>query len=197
MPKLSDEELVAACLAGRESAYAVLVERFTPRLYRVAARLCRDPRDAEEAVQEALIQATRDLAKWRPVAPLEAWLVTITVRTAQKVDERAARTAKRGESLDRPMPDGGTRELRDAAPGADPVVAAAQGDLSNRLAAAVASLPPKYRAAVTLRFQEGLSTKEIASTLGIPEATVRTHLARGLKELRTTLGDLGGERRPS
>jgi len=53
MPNLSDKELVAACLAGRESAHAALVERFTKRLYQAARRLCRDSRDAEEAVQEA------------------------------------------------------------------------------------------------------------------------------------------------
>ena len=60
MPNLSDQELVAACLAGRESAYALLVERYTPRLHRIAARICRHPQDAEDAVQEAFLQAVRD-----------------------------------------------------------------------------------------------------------------------------------------
>ena len=84
MPALTDQELVAACLQGKESAYALLVERYTPRLYRIAARICRHPQDAEDAVQETLLQAVRDLRKWKPTAPLEAWLVTITVRTAQR-----------------------------------------------------------------------------------------------------------------
>ena len=89
MSSLTDQELVAACLQGRESAYALLVQRYTPRLHRIAARICRHPQDAEDAVQEAFLQAVRDLRKWKPTAPLEAWLVTITVRTAQKVDQRS------------------------------------------------------------------------------------------------------------
>lgn len=192
MPNLSDQELVAACLAGRESAYAVLVERFTPRLHRIAVRLCRDPRDADEAVQEALIQAFRDLPKWRPVAPLEAWLVTITVRTAQKIDERAGRAQRRGESLDRPRPDGSSREVQSSTRGSDPAAAVDRRDLAARLEAAIGELPAKHRAAVSMRFIDGLAPKEIAATLGVPEATVRTHLARGLRELRQLLEDLGG-----
>ncbi|MFM8997531.1 MAG: RNA polymerase sigma factor, partial [Candidatus Limnocylindrus sp.] len=75
MPSLTDQELVAACLAGRESAYALLVERYTLRLHRIAARICRHPQDAEDAVQEAFLQAVRDLRKWKPTAPLEEGLM--------------------------------------------------------------------------------------------------------------------------
>ena len=190
MPTLTDQELVAACLAGRESAYALLVERYTPRLHRIAVRVCRHPEDAEDAVQETFLQAVRDLRKWRPTAPLEAWLVTITVRTAQKVDQRSNRVASRSDSLDAPHQDGGGRELRDRSTASDPAAAAGQADLSARLAAAIADLPDKYRAAVTLRFQEGLSPKEISVHLGIPERTVRTHLLRGLRALKESVGDL-------
>ena len=190
MSSLTDQELVAACLQGRESAYALLVERYTPRLYRIAARICRHPQDAEDAVQEAFLQAVRDLQKWRPTAPLEAWLVTITVRTAQKVDQRSNRVASRSDSLDAPLPDGRTRELKDVGRGSDPAAAAGEADLSSRLAAAIKDLPDKYRIAVTMRFQEGLSPKEIAAQLDLPERTVRTHLLRGLRALKESVGDL-------
>lgn len=190
MSALSDQELVAACLQGRESAYALLVERYTPRLHRIAVRICKHPQDAEDAVQEALLQAVRDLKTWKPNAPLEAWLVTITVRTAQKVDQRSHRVASRSDSLDSPLPDGNTRELRDASAASDPAAAAGRADLTSRLAAAIADLPDKYRAAVTLRFQEGLSPKEIAAHLNIPERTVRTHLLRGLRALREQIKEL-------
>ena len=190
MPALTDQELVAACLQGKESAYALLVERYTPRLHRIAARICRHPEDAEDAVQETFLQAVRDLKKWRPTAPLEAWLVTITVRTAQRVDQRSGRVASRSDSLDAPHEDGNKREVRDRSAGSDPAAAAGAADLATRLAAAVEALPQKYREAVALRFQEGLSPKEIAELLGIPERTVRTHLLRGLRALRERVGDL-------
>jgi RNA polymerase sigma-70 factor (ECF subfamily) len=190
MPTLTDQELVSACLEGRESAYALLVERYTPRLHRIAARICRHPQDAEDAVQEAFLQAVRDLRKWRPTAPLEAWLVTITVRTAQKVDQRSNRVASRSDSLDAPLPDGRTRELKDVGRGSDPAAAAGEADLASRLAAAIKDLPDKYRIAVTMRFQEGLSPKEIAAHLDLPERTVRTHLLRGLRALKESVGDL-------
>ena len=141
MSSLTDQELVAACLQGRESAYALLVQRYTPRLYRIAARICRHPQDAEDAVQEAFLQAVRDLRKWKPTAPLEAWLVTITVRTAQKVDQRSNRVASRSDSLDAPLPDGNQRELRDQGSSSDPAAAAGRADLSARLATAIADLP--------------------------------------------------------
>jgi RNA polymerase sigma factor (sigma-70 family) len=110
--------------------------------------------------------------------------VTITVRTAQKVDQRSNRVAARSDSLDTPFEDGTQRELRDRSSASDPAAAAGAADLSARLAAAVAALPERYRAAVSLRFQEGLTPKEIALALGIPERTVRTHLLRGLRMLR-------------
>lgn len=190
MPALTDQELVAACLQGKESAYALLVERYTPRLHRIASRICRHPEDAEDAVQETLLQAVRDLKKWKPTAPLEAWLVTITVRTAQRVDQRSNRVASRSDSLDAPHEDGNTREVRDRSATSDPAAAAGAADTATRLAEAVAALPQKYREAVALRFQEGLSPKEIAELLGIPERTVRTHLLRGLRALRESVGDL-------
>jgi RNA polymerase sigma-70 factor (ECF subfamily) len=190
MPALTDQELVAACLQGKESAYALLVERYTPRLHRIASRICRHPEDAADAVQETFLQAVRDLKKWKPTAPLEAWLVTITVRTAQRVDQRSNRVASRSDSLDVPHEDGNKREVRDRSAASDPAAAAGAADTATRLAAAVAALPQKYREAVALRFQEGLSPKEIAELLGIPERTVRTHLLRGLRALRESVGDL-------
>ena len=187
MSALTDQELVAACLEGRESAYALLVERYTPRLYRIAVRICRHPEDAEDAVQETLLQAVRDLRSWKPTAPLEAWLVRITVRTAQRVDQRSNRHSSRAESLDRPLPDGKRRELLDPSSVIDPSDSMSQKFLTIRLASAVAALPEKYRSAISLRFQEGLSPKEIAEVLGIPERTVRTHLLRGLRALKEAL----------
>jgi len=91
MPSLTDQELVAACLAGRESAYALLVERYTPRLHRIAARICRHPEDAEDAVQESLLQAVRAAETTRapPAAASEA--ITTPKAVAKAANGRNAR----------------------------------------------------------------------------------------------------------
>ena len=189
MPGLSDEELVAACLSGKESAYAVLIERYSPKVYRIAARICRDSADAEDAVQETFIQVVRDLAKWRPLAPLEAWITTITVRVAQKVDIRTTRTTSRSSTLTPGGPETPEREFADPHVH-DPVAQVMAHELQADLGAALARISTKHRAAVVLRFQEGLSVAEAAAILDLPEATVRTHTARGLRELREALGDV-------
>ncbi len=188
MPGLSDEELVAACLSGKESAYAVLIERYSPKVYRIAARICRDATDAEDAVQETFIQVVRDLAKWRPLAPLEAWITTITVRVAQKIDMRTTRHSRVSTTIHPGGAEAPAREFAD--PHArDPVTQVMAHELQVDLGTALQSISTKHRAAVVLRFQEGLSVAEAAAILELPEATVRTHTARGLRELREALGD--------
>ena len=188
MPGLSDEELVAACLSGKESAYAVLIERYSPKVYRIAARICRDATDAEDAVQETFIQVVRDLAKWRPLAPLEAWITTITVRVAQKIDMRTTRNSRVSTTIHPGGAEAPAREFAD--PHAhDPVTQVMAHELQADLGTALQSISTKHRAAVVLRFQEGLSVAEAAAILELPEATVRTHTARGLRELREALGD--------
>ena len=188
MPSLSDEELVAACLSGKESAYAVLIERYSPKVYRIAARICRDATDAEDAVQETFIQVVRDLAKWRPLGPLEAWITTITVRVAQKTDMRSTRHSRSNSTINPGGAEAPAREFAD--PHAhDPVTQVMAHELQADLGAALQSISTKHRAAVVLRFQEGLSVAEAAAILDLPEATVRTHTARGLRELREALGD--------
>lgn len=188
MPSLSDEELVAACLSGKESAYAVLIERYSPKVYRIAARICRDATDAEDAVQETFIQVVRDLPKWRPLGPLEAWITTITVRVAQKTDMRSTRHSRSNTTISPGGAEAPAREFAD--PHAhDPVTQVMAHELQADLGTALQNISTKHRAAVVLRFQEGLSVAEAAAILGLPEATVRTHTARGLRELREALGD--------
>jgi RNA polymerase sigma-70 factor (ECF subfamily) len=196
MPGLSDEELVAACLSGKESAYAVLIERYSPKVYRIAARICRDATDAEDAVQETFIQVVRDLAKWRPLGPLEAWITTITVRVSQKVDMRSNRTTRTSSTLTPGGPEAPAREFADPHTH-DPVIQVMAHELQADLGAALQKISTKHRAAVVLRFQEGLSVAEAAAALELPEATVRTHTARGLRELREALSESDHNLRPT
>lgn len=196
-----EHELVRRCKEGSEAAYAVLVRLHRPRLYSLAYRLLLDRDAAEDVVQETFIAAFRQMERFEPRPSLAAWLNTIALRTAGRAAAR--RRARPRTSIDRPAPAGGGQNdagetawagehlahpaLVDDDPSADPLAAAESADLRRQLAAAIAELPFKYRAAVVVRHVLGLEYAEAARTLDIPLNTFKSNLLRGTKLLRETL----------
>lgn len=146
----------------------------------VCRRILSDPSDAEDAAQDAFLTAYRKIGTYRGDGPLGGWLMRIAVRGAR---DRAIRR-RPTTSIDR------TAETFDAALGTseDPLVSAEGNERRVSILAAIADLPAQYRDAVTLRYVHELSLAEIAEATGRPEATVRTHLHRGLRRLRERLG---------
>jgi RNA polymerase sigma factor (sigma-70 family) len=120
---------------------------------------------AEDAFQETFLAALRAYPKLRDARNLRGWLVTIAHRKA--IDHHRAR----GRA---PLPVAGVRE--------DPVFDPDPAD--GEVWTAVAALPPKQRAAVTLRFASDLPHEEIAAALGCSPAAARRSLHEGLKRLR-------------
>ena len=178
MPNLSDQELVAACLAGRESAYALLVERYTPRLHRIAARICRHPQDAEDAVQEAFLHAYKALDRFLPDQAFGAWLHRIVANAALDITRR--RKVRDADELPETV----------ASPFRDP----AEGDeLRQRLQVALAALPERQRSVIVLHDVEGFKHSEIGELLGIPEGTARSDLHYARSQLRGILGPVRRE----
>jgi RNA polymerase sigma-70 factor (ECF subfamily) len=118
---------------------------------------------------------------------LRPWLYQITLNVARN---RARRKRPRFLPLEgqdgephEPVDDERTR----------PESMAARNEDEAELGAQVASLPPRYRAAVVLRHVEGLSYDEAASALGQPVGTVKSNVHRGLRLLRQAMGGPGGE----
>lgn len=192
-----EHELVRRCKEGSEAAYAVLVRLHRPRLYTLAYRLLLDREAAEDAVQETFISAFRQMERFEPRPSLAAWLNTIALRTAGRA---AARQRSRPRtSLDAPTVDNDGREPASTAwsgdhlalaatdPATDPIAAAESADLRRELAAAIAALPFKYRAAVVVRHVLGLDYAEAARELDIPLNTFKSNLLRGTKMLRESL----------
>lgn len=147
-----------------------------PRLRRLARVLAREPADADDLVQLAVERALRALGQWRPGTRLDSWMFRI-MKNAW-IDETRARR-RRGAVL------------------ADPAEGELVGDagaqtMEARLEAAeveraIARLPSEQRLAVALVLVEGLSYKEAAEVLEVPQGTLTSRLARGRAALLADL----------
>jgi len=191
-----ERELVRRCKEGSEAAYAELVHQHRRRLMNLAFRLVGSRELAEDVVQETFLSAFRAMERFQPKPALAPWLNTICVRQAGRVASK--RAAIPTDSLDRlqstgsdPNGDGGGRpdllgSTTDLA--TDPHAVAEAADLRRELEQAMAALPFKQRAAVVLRFVIGLDYAEAAHAMDIPLNTYKSHLLRGTRALRETLG---------
>lgn len=164
----TDVELLASARCGDEQAFLCLVGRHETALLRLAGRFLQRREDAEDAVQEAIVAAYRQLRRFRGEASFATWIGRITVYTAVRMARRFPRTVEcRDECLQR----------------------SGEADRATTLVVrdAVARLPEQQRIAVVLRFYEGLSGREIADLVGCRESTVWTRLYAGLARLRSEL----------
>jgi RNA polymerase sigma-70 factor (ECF subfamily) len=178
-----DATLVALVLAGDQSAFAELVDRYHGEVYYLALRQLRQREDAEDLAQEAFLRAYRALAQYDPTRPFGAWLYAITARLC--IDAHRRRRV-RPVSLTRP--EEGTAaeerewEIPDKTEG--PEAQAERRDEAIRLSVLVDRLPPDYRLAILLRHSQDLSYDEIAAATGVPLGTVKARIHRARNQLR-------------
>ena len=170
---------VQETLRGNRNAFAAVVERYSPLLYSLAFRMLGHPDEAEEAVQEIFLRAFRGLAGFRLGRRFHPWLYTIALnylRSRVRRRHRLRRTAplEFSEELQAVTPDESAKD-----PGLR-----AEREEGERLAQKVLErLSPTYRVVFVLRQIEGLSVRDAAEVLGIPEGTVKVRLHRARLEL--------------
>ncbi len=162
-----------------------LMRRYNQRLFRVARAVLRDDADAEDALQDAYVQAYRKLDSFRGEAELGTWLTRIVINQAlmrvrsRSRDRRVVSFTPAGE---------GTRELDVADTQAEsPSDAALRGEVRKVLERRIDELPEVFRTVFVMREVEEMTARETADALGIPEATVRTRLFRARALLREAL----------
>ena len=177
----SDAALVAATLAGDESAFTALVGRHKKWLYRYIHRYVRDETEAQDVLQESLIAAWRALKSYDANRPLEFWLRRIALN---KCRDRARRLAVRRILL--PW-SGGTREATAADPALPADERLAESEELKRARAAIDALPSQLRDPLILTAIEGLSQAEAAEILGITVKAVEGAVYRAKKQLSETL----------
>jgi RNA polymerase sigma-70 factor (ECF subfamily) len=182
----TDSPLIAALARDLDGSFEALVMAHQDRLYSIALRMLGDPRDAEEAAQDAFVRAYRALAGYEAARihelRLRPWLATIVLNLCRSRLGRRPGGGRAPLSLDVPLPgeiEPRTEDRRGPAAMADGRATA--GEWADLLL----TLPPAYRSAVVLRHVDGLSYPELAVALDRPEGTVKAQVHRGLALLRT------------
>ena len=183
--KRSEEQLVAAAQAGSLSAFEELVECYETRVFRVALGIAQSHEDAEEIMQNAFVQAFKNIARFRGDSRFYTWLVRITINEGlMKVRRRRYNEI----SIDDQTEEGPlVCELEDWGP--NPEQRYSQEELRRILATTIAQLHPGYRVVFQLRDVEGFSTQETADALDLSPTAVKSRLRRARLQLRHLLND--------
>lgn len=178
--QVTDAELAARAAAGDGAAFGQLVDRYAPQIRRVTRALLRDPEDADDAAQDALLACWRHIARYDPERPFGPWLTRIAVNSAH--DTRRRRQVRAAEPLAPDLP----------AATASPESNTSRAEFRARLDRALHDLPERQRMAVTLFDAEGFGHREIAEILGVPEGTVRSDVFHARRALREALAPYEG-----
>jgi len=165
-------ELIERAKRGDRDAFASIAAASADRCYALAYRILRDPHRAQDAAQQALLGAWRDLPTLREADRFDAWLHRLVVNACYV----EARTERRWVAR--------VRVLRAEPETADIARSVAARD---ELEAAFRQLSPEHRAVVVLHHHLGYQLTEIAETLGIPAGTARSRLHHAVKQLRAVL----------
>jgi RNA polymerase sigma-70 factor (ECF subfamily) len=173
----ADEALVAATLAGDDSAFAELVRRHRRRVFASAARFARDDHQLDDICQEVFIRAFRHLGKYRGDAPFEHWLARITVSACYDFLRRERRVREQVAF------DAIEFEIRDVS--IDSAIAA--GRARELLAYAMRRLAPDEQLIITLCEIEERPVREVAELTGWSESNVKVRAFRARQSLKKIL----------
>lgn len=180
-PDATDRELVEAALDGRVRALDALIERHQGKVLRVLGFLGIPQQDREDVAQEVFVRVFRHLKSFRRGQEFGGWLYRVTVNAAH--DHRARKA--RGSREEAPWKE--AIEQADTRPG--PAESTRRRELREALENAMETLTERERTIFVLHELEGLRAREVARSLGITAITVRRHLSRARRRLRSVLGE--------
>ena len=152
------------------------MRRYQRPIISLISRMTGDRALAEDLAQETFVKAFRSLAAFDTTRRLSSWLFRIAHNTA--ID--AMRRARPPQVPIETVPTAGD-------PPDEPLDPVERRELGHALEAALDELRPDQRAAIVLRYENGLSFDEIGAILGVPEVTARSHVHRARKELARLL----------
>jgi len=168
------DELIARCKAGDRLAYYSLYKLYSKAMYNVGYRITRSEEEAEDVLQEAFVNAFKNIGSYRGDATFGAWLKRIVVNKAIN-----AMSKKKHESI----PEDENWDIAEEEAGTD----YGDGLTVERVKTCIEQLPDGYRTVLSLYLLEGYDHQEIAGIMGISESTSKSQLNRAKSKLRELL----------
>jgi RNA polymerase sigma factor (sigma-70 family) len=170
----TDEELMAAHVAGERGAFEELFGRYAPLLLRVMTRQVSSAEDARDLVQQTFLQVHRARLDFDTRAQFRPWVFTIGFNLCRQLGRTRSRR--------REGPADEASQTEQAAPLGDL-------DATQDVRTALAQIPADYREAIVLHWYEGLSFEEAAMVVGASVTALKLRAHRGYKMLRALLDD--------
>jgi len=180
--------LVRKAIAGEEGALEVLFAQHSRALFQTALRLLGNPEDAEDALQEAMLSAYRNLPRFEGRSQFSTWMTRIVINAA--LMRRRSKRSHPALSLDDSSEDKTPIAERFADGHPSPEQLYASAELSARVKENLQTLSPLLRNAFELRELQGLTADEAARALGVSRNTLKARLWRARQQLAGRLGDV-------
>ena len=183
----TDDDLVQAAQSGDHEAFAELCRRHAQTARRRILAILRHREDTEDAMQETLLRAYQNLARFRQSCKFSTWITAIGINAALSVIRK--KKSRRESDIELYSPDEAAWDITDQAP--DPEHRVAKAQIILLLRKELHGLPPKMQEVVTSYYGHDYSLQEEADRLGISLAAVKSRLLRGRRSLRSSLEQKG------
>ncbi len=187
---INDEDfnLIRAINSGRMELFHTLVDKYSSRLYNFGLKMCKDPQDAEDMVQDTFLNVFRYIKDFRFETKFRNWLYRIATSTCIKKKRRSKFAPQREFSLEEFIErESATASSETPLWAAQPLDNLLNHELGETLRSAIHKLPENYRLVLVLRDIEGFSTSEAAQILDLSEANIKVRLHRARLFLREEL----------
>lgn len=181
----TENELLDAARAGDKSALETLLLRNQERVYRFGLKLCRNPTDAEDVLQDTLLAMARSIRDFQGKSTLSTWLYTVARNFCIKKRRKNAVS-----HTEIPIKQEGATLVALKSSSRTPEEIAAGGQLQRALERAIQSLEPEYREVLVLRDVEGLSAEEVSEVLDLSVPAIKSRLHRARLRVRELVAPL-------
>lgn len=183
MTAADEQQLILQVKEGSHDAFRVLVERHMKHAYNVAYGFVNDHDDAEDLAQESFVRAFQSIRAFRGDAGFGTWLYRIVTNLSLNRVRQKKQTAQREvRNVNENILHRGNASEQDH-----------RHDVQTHLERTLHELPTLQRAVVILRHINGMSTKQVSTILQCSEGTVKTHLHRGLKKMKSKMNFMKDE----
>ena len=186
--KDNDFDLIQAINSGQADKFHDLVKRYEQKLYNFSLRMCRNPSDAEDMIQDTFLNVFKYLKNFRYETKFKNWLYKVAASTCIKKRRKSKFAPDKELSLDEFLPND-EAEKPDNVPewAMLPLDKLLNEELSGVINKTILALPKKYRVVIVLRDIEGFSTAETAQILNLSPSNVKVRLHRARLYLRDKL----------